>query len=174
MRIGRVNGVHGIRGEFKVFLYNQASDLVGRTVAARLISPTGQQRSVSITLRPGGGKRILASVPGLEDREQAALLDGWEVVVAAADLPPPEPGAWYHRDLLGLPVQTVSGRPLGRIVEIFDTAEVDVWLLRDGEIERALPVLARNLVQVRITSPELPGLVVVQDDAVDELPPLQA
>lgn len=169
-----MNGVHGIRGEFKVFLYNQASDLVGRAVAARLVSPAGQQRAVTLTLRPGGGKRILGSVPGLDDREQAASLDGWEVVVASADLPAPEPGAWYHRDLLGLPVQTLSGRALGRIVEIFDTAEVDVWLLRDGEVERVLPVLSRNLVQVRIASDQQPGLVVVQDDAVDDLPPLQA
>lgn len=174
MRIGKVNGVHGVRGEFKVFLYNPASALVGETVPARLISPQGKQRRVTLSLRPGSGKRVLGTIAEVVSREQALDLDGWEVVVAAADLPSPEPGAWYQRDLLGLPVRTASGRSLGRIVEIFDTAEVDVWLLRDGKTERVLPALARNLVEVRLSRPDAPGEVVVQDDAVDELPPLLA
>lgn len=169
VRLGTVSGVHGVRGEVKVFLYNPASDLVDQQRAITLVGPEGQRRQVKLLLRSGAGRRIIGAIDGLQDREQARALDGWELVVPPEALPAPEDGSWYHRDLLGLPVRTQGGRELGRIAEIHDTGEVDVWLLRGPEGERVLPVLKRHLVQVRAGKG---GEVVVTEDAVDERPPL--
>lgn len=169
VRLGTVSGVHGVRGEVKVFLYNPASDLVDRLARVTLVGPEGQRRNLSIALRSGAGQRILAEIEGVHDRDQARALEGWELVVPPAALPPPEAGSWYHRDLLGLPVRTQGGRELGRIAEIHDTGEVDVWLLRGPAGERVLPVLLRYLVQVRVGPG---GEVVVTEDAVDDQPPV--
>jgi 16S rRNA processing protein RimM len=169
VRLGSVSGVHGVRGEVKVFLYNPGSDLVDRLEQVTLVGPDGQRKVVAIGLRSGAGQRILAAIDGVSDREHARALEGWELVIAPADLPPAEQGSWYHRDLLGLPVRTVSGRELGRIAEIHDTGEVDVWLLRGPAGERVLPVLLRNLVLVRVGPG---GEVVVTEDAVDDQPPV--
>lgn len=169
VRLGTISGLHGVRGEVKVFLYNPASDLIDSLERVILVDPQGQRRAVSIRLRSGAGQRILGEIEGVHDREQARALEGYEVVIPPADLPPPEVGSWYHRDLMGLPVRTVSGRDLGRIAEIHDTGEVDVWLLRGPQGERVLPVLLRHLVKVRTGAD---GEVVVTEDAVDDRPPV--
>lgn len=174
VRLGYVSGVHGTRGEVKLFLYNPSSDLLGETVDLLLVPPDGERVGVRLHLRPGAGRRILGQIKGVSDREHARELQGWELVVPADALPEPDEGEWYHRDLVGLPVRTRSGRDLGRIHQIHATGEVDVWVLRGPGGERYLPALASNLVSVRTRAqagPDEAG-VVVTDDAVDEAPPL--
>lgn len=168
--IGRVKGLHGVHGEFKVWLFNPASGLVGGTFPAVLEGPDGRIRSVQLHLRPGAGKRILGSAPEVGDREEAARLDGWEIVVDRRVLPEPGEGEWYQHDLLGLPVRTESGQALGRIAEIHDTAEVDVWVLRGQGPERVLPALRRLLREVRLRQGDQPGEVVVADEVAELVP----
>lgn len=172
VRLGNVSGLHGIRGEVKLFLYNPASDLIGKDLDAILVGPTGERRPAHLHLRTGAGRRILAALDAATDRDQAAALMGFEVVLPASALPPAGPDAWYHRDLVGLPVRTVEGRSLGNIAEIYDTGEVDVWLLRVPDGDRVLPALRRNLVSVRLRQGDEPGEVVVTEDAVDDRPPV--
>ncbi len=176
VRLGHVSGLHGIQGEVKLFLYNPGSDLADDGARVQLVGPDGQRRTVDLRVRPGAGRRILARIAGVQDRDQARALHGWEIVVDRRQLPEPGPGEWYHRDLVGLPVRTVSGRELGAIREIHATGEVDVWVLRGPEGERVMPVLLDRIVQVR-TRPqtgddgqELDAAVIVTDDAVEQGP----
>lgn len=173
VRLGYVSGMHGTRGELKLFLYNPASELLGETMDLVLVGPEGQREAVAVHLRAGAGKRILGRIEGLDDREEARDRKGWELVVHESALPQPGPFEWYHRDLLGLPVRTAAGRPLGRIAEIHATGEVDVWMLRGEGPERCLPALRRHLLSVRTRAEAGEAAeVVVADDAVDLDPPL--
>lgn len=173
VRLGYVSGLHGTRGEVKLYLYNPASDLLGQAADLVLVPPQGERVAVRMHLRSGAGRRILGRIEGLEDREEARSLQGWELVLPASSLPPPAPGEWYHRDLLGLPVRTESGRELGRIAEIHGTGEVDIWVLRGAGGSRYLPALASKLVAVRTRAQAGQDAgVVVTDDAVDERPPI--
>ncbi|MCB9779172.1 MAG: 16S rRNA processing protein RimM [Alphaproteobacteria bacterium] len=172
VRLGYVSGVHGLRGEVKVFLYNEASDLLDRPGAVVLVGPDGTRRTVHLTLRDGAGRRILGRIEGVEDREAAHALMGHEFIVDETELPTLDEFTWYQRDLIGLPVETASGRPLGRIAEIHDAGEVDVWMLRGEGRERVLPALRAHILSVTLAADGAPGRVVVTDDAVDEQPPL--
>lgn len=172
VRLGYLSGVHGLRGEVKVFLYNEASDLLDRPGAVVLVGPDGDRRTVHLSLRPGAGRRILGTIDGVTSREGALALKDHELVVDRDELPELDAFTWYHRDLLGLPVRTASGRELGRIAEIHDTGDVDVWLLRGTGRQLVLPALRARILSVQPASDDAPGQVVVTDDAVDEQPPL--
>jgi 16S rRNA processing protein RimM len=106
-------------------LFNDGRDAV-------LVAPDGTRRHARVRARPGPGGRLVAALEGVGDRTAAEALRGFEVHVPASALPPLEEGTWYHRDLLGLPVRTDTGRELGRLVEIC-TGDQDVWVAeREG------------------------------------------
>lgn len=64
-----------------------------------------------------------AEVP---DRTAAEALRGAALTVPRAELPPLEDGEYYHADLIGLPVATPDGAPVGRIVAVENFGAGDV------------------------------------------------
>ena len=60
VRLGRVNGVFGVRGEVRLFLHNRETELfegVGCNVT--LVSPEGERQERLLKSRSGAGKRVL-------------------------------------------------------------------------------------------------------------------
>ena len=168
VRLGRVIGVFGLRGEVRLWLWNRESDLLwGGEFQAVLLSPSGQRRQVVMRLRPGAGKRVLAKVAGVEDRDVARTLVGWELLVRRDQLPEPEEGSWYVHDLLGCRVRTAAGRDLGELVEVHSGQSVDVWEMRGPSGTTFFPLLLENVVRVDVSSAReivLEDRGVVEDD----------
>lgn len=112
-----VAGAHGVGGEVKLKLF---TDDLGRYAAFN------------------GGALTLASVRGsiarfaeVRDRTTAEALRGTALTVPRADLPPLGEGEYYHADLIGLPVVTPAGEPVGIVAEVENFGAGDVI-----EIER--------------------------------------
>lgn len=164
VRLGYVNGLHGVHGEVKLYLYNPGSFLLEGPQTLVLVDPRGARYSRRVEARPGHGKRILARVEGIDSPEAAVAHQGWEIVVARAQLPKPSRGSWYVRDLVGLPVYSDDGLLLGALVDVHDTTGLDVWVVRQGQAERWVLALKDNIVSVT-----LGDRVVVRAAAVQEL-----
>jgi 16S rRNA processing protein RimM len=107
-----VTGAHGVTGEVRLKLF--ATDLSGYR------SFNGGSLTVK-SLRNGIAR--FAEVP---DRTAAERLRGTELTVPRSALPPLEEGEYYHVDLLGLPVVSTAGDPLGTVVAIDDFGAGDV------------------------------------------------
>lgn len=75
----------------------------------------------------------IARFAQVADRAAAEALRGTTLTVARADLPALAEGEYYHADLIGLPVVTRDGAPVGRIasVENFGAGDV-IEIERDG------------------------------------------
>jgi 16S rRNA processing protein RimM len=160
--MGRVDGVFGLQGEVRLYLYNPDTPVFQRPRDVAIVGSDGVRRAAWLTVRPGAGKRILGRIRGVETPEAAADWVGGDIFVPRAELPPLETDAWYHRDLIGVPVTTVSGRSLGVLTEISDHGEVDIWVCVGPDGERYVPALRANLVEVT------PGVrVVVRDDLAE-------
>lgn len=76
-------------------------------------------------------KHALLRFNHITDRDQAAALSGTIVRIAGDQLPPPEEGAFYYYQIIGLSVFDESGARLGKITDIVETGEVDVYVVRD-------------------------------------------
>jgi len=157
LRYGRVNGVFGLRGEVRLFLYNRESDLLagGREVT---LLHDGHRRVVRIKSRPGAGKRVLGRITGVDTPEDAHALIGAEILIPRASLPTLPEDTYYHHQLLGLPVHTASGELLGTIREIHSSGGVDLWLVRSADAEIYIPAIGEEIISVQ------PGIGVVVSD----------
>ncbi len=164
VRLGYINGLHGVSGEVKIYLYNPGSFLLQGPQQLILVDAAGVRLERRVEARPGTGKRILARIQGVDSPEAAVSCQGWELVIDRERLPKTGRGTWYVRDLIGLPVHTDAGRHIGALAEVHDTTGLDVWVVRDGTAERWVLALKEHVVSVT-----LGDKIVVTEGSVQEV-----
>ena len=114
-------GAHGVAGEVRLKVF--AEDL-----KAHKSFNHGALTVKSLRITPQGAIACFAEVA---DRTAAEGLRGTELTVSRTALPPLGEGEYYHADLIGLPVVSDAGDPLGTVVQVENFGAGDVL-----EIER--------------------------------------
>lgn len=125
--IGAIGGAHGVRGE--VWLKSFAAEPEDIASYGALESEDGDRRFEIKGLRRAGGK-LVARIRGVGDRDRAAALKGTALYVARARLPEPEPGTWYHADLIGLEAVGEDGAEFGTVIAVQDFGAGDLLEIR--------------------------------------------
>lgn len=142
--VGRIAGVHGIKGWVKVESFTEppAQLLKFSPWWLRLDS---QWRAFEPDQGRAHGKALVAHLAGCDDRDVAATLHGAEIAIWREQFPALPNGEYYRADLEGLNVVTGAGVALGRIERLFDTGANVVMVVR-GERERLIPFLRGDVV----------------------------
>lgn len=135
--VGRISGFYGLRGWVKVFSETEPRDNILTYNPWYLGVGHRPRRLAEGKLH---GKGLVARLEDCEGRDQAAALIGLEVKIRRDQLPRLGTDEFYWADLVGLSVETLEGRHLGRINRMFATAANDVVVV-NGERERLLPFL---------------------------------
>lgn len=135
--VGRISGFYGLRGWVKVFSETEPRDNILTYNPWYLGAEHRPRRLAEGKLH---GKGLVARLEDCEGRDQAAALIGLEVKIRRDQLPRLGTDEFYWADLVGLSVETLEGRHLGRINRMFATAANDVVVV-NGERERLLPFL---------------------------------
>lgn len=143
--LGKIVGLHGVRGELKLESYTEPRTQIFRYQPWRMRSASGESTLEGCRGR-AQGKGIVAELPGVTDRDAAAALVGSEIWVARSALPPPAPGEYYWSDLEGLEVSTVEGVALGTVSHLLATGANDVLVVRHADRERLIPFLVGQFV----------------------------
>ena len=143
--LGRIHGAFGVRGEVKLESFTDPARGILRYQPWTLRGPKGE-REVSGARGRETAKGIVATLPGVDDRDAADALRGTEVWVPRSALPPPAPGEYYWVDLEGLRVVNVDGTDFGTVSHLFSTGPNDVLVVR-GERERLIPFLEPDYVR---------------------------
>jgi 16S rRNA processing protein RimM len=144
--LGRIVGLFGVDGWLKVESYTEPRTRIFKYRPWLLRSAAGE-RELDGAKGRAQGKGIVASLPGIADRDAAAALVGTEIWIPRSALPKPKPGEYYWADLEGLDVVTIDGRPLGTVSHLFATGANDVLVVRDGDRERMIPFVPGQFVQ---------------------------
>ncbi len=147
LAVGRVIGVHGVRGEIKV---KQLTDFPERFARGALLFVEGEtsQREV-VSARPHKGA-LLVKLSGLEDRNAAEILRGKYLFIAREDAMPLGEDEYYEDELVGLTVETMEGELLGELVEIMWTGANEVYIVRGPQGETLLPAIADVVQEVDV------------------------
>jgi len=148
--LGRVAGVHGVRGGIKVWsltrpvenLFDYRSWWIthGAGFEAKVLESHVQNRTLVAYISGADGQPIT-------DRDIAAGLMGAEIQVDRAAMPKLPKGQHYWIDLIGVKVESTLGVVLGQITDMTSNGAQDVMVLRDGEKERLIPFVKEHIVK---------------------------
>jgi len=140
LELGVVARAHGLHGAVKVQLHNPASTALEGMKQILLADGAGE-RLLGIRVLGNSGGSVVLEVEGVADRDAAEALRGARLLIDREALPALEEGEYYWQDLLGCQVEREDGRALGEVAEVFSAGASDVLVVRDGEVERLVPLV---------------------------------
>jgi 16S rRNA processing protein RimM len=141
--LGYVAAAHGIHGWVRIHSLTEPREAIFE-YQPWLLGESLQE----VRLRQGRkhGKRLLAQLEGVDDREQSEALAHRPIAVYRDQFPDLPADEYYWSDLLGLSVKLADGRELGQIESMLATGANDVMVVR-GERERLIPFVAGQYVK---------------------------
>ncbi|MGB3461047.1 MAG: ribosome maturation factor RimM [Rhodanobacter lindaniclasticus] len=145
--IGRIVGLYGVQGWLKIESFAEPRMRIFDYQPWLLGAAPGTEMQVSGVKGRPQGKGMVAQLPSVDDRDQAAALIGLDIHVAREQLPAPAKDEYYWVDLEGLEVVTTDNVELGRVSHLFATGANDVVVVRDGTRERLIPFVQGSYVR---------------------------
>jgi 16S rRNA processing protein RimM len=149
LKLGRISGVHGVKGWVKVHSYTQPVEKIVLYQPWR-IELSGQVFELEAVDSKFSGKILLVALAGITDRDQALSLVRHDIWVSAQQLPALGIGEYYWYQLEGLAVVSLyqgGHYKFGRVEKILETGANDVLVVKgdqrnslDGK-ERLIPYL---------------------------------
>ena len=143
--LGKIVGLFGVDGWVKVESYTEPRAQIFK-YRPWLLKQAGGEAEVDGVHGRAQGKGLVATLPGVADRDAAADLIGAEIWVRRSALPRARRGEYYWADLEGADVVTTEGMVLGKVSHLFATGANDVMVVRDGERERMIPFVLKKFV----------------------------
>ncbi|TAL74628.1 MAG: ribosome maturation factor RimM [Rhodanobacter sp.] len=145
--LGRIVGLHGVQGWVKLESWTEPrTQIFGYRPWLLGKAPDAVTEIDGASGHPQG-KGLVAHLPGVDDRDAAALLVGSDIFIAREQLPVAGKDEFYWVDLEGLEVVTTQGVALGRVSHLFATGANDVVVVRDGTRERLIPFIQGSVVR---------------------------
>ncbi|WP_396587310.1 ribosome maturation factor RimM [Bermanella sp. R86510] len=142
--IGKISGVHGIKGWVKVYSYTEPKENVF-SYGEWFLVKEGQVKPAKVREWRTQGKGLVAALDQCNDRNQAhEQYAQWDIVISKDVLPALGEGEFYYHQLENLLVVTTDDTVLGRVDYLFNTGNNDVMIVKavkesiDGR-ERWLP-----------------------------------
>lgn len=143
VKVGKISGVHGLKGDVKVTSYSDASDLAGifnesNLLDVFLVPPSsktgGAEKSVKVDSFKGHQSVLLVKFSGVSNRNDSEALKGYELEVFRDDLPKLGDGEFYLFDIIGLEVKDDSGVKIGVLKDVINAGAGDVYII-DRELD---------------------------------------
>jgi 16S rRNA processing protein RimM len=145
LELGKISGVFGVQGWVKVFAWTDPREGI-LEYGPWLVHHHGQWREMQVEAGQRQGKMIIAKLAGIDDRDQAMLLNGAVIAVPADQLKKLQQDQYYWRELEGLQVVNTAGVGLGRVDHMMETGANDVLVVQ-GDRERLIPYTPGHAVQ---------------------------
>ena len=139
-----VAGAHGIGGEVRLKLFCESVASLKRHATLQV-----GDRALALKGIRAGGPGAIARFEGIEGRDAAEALRGTLVRVPRETLPPLEPGEYYHADLIGLPCESATGEPLGRVAAVENYGAGDLLEIEKPNGKRALIPFREGIADLR-------------------------
>src|SRR5581483_3063845 len=164
VRIGRIAGIHGLRGALRFRPDNPQTDSLSHLDSLAIQIGAELRGFRLLDAVPAGHGTIKIHLEGVSDPNAAEALKGGTVMVRREDLPPPGPRQFYYFQALGCEVVLTDGRSIGTVAEMFSNGANDVMVVRDGAREILVPVIEDLLRSLdfdarRIVVEPVPGLL---------------
>lgn len=118
--LAAVTGAHGVAGEVRLKLLGEGIDALRQHASFNDGSLTLKK------LRSDNKGGAIARFAEVQGRTAAEKLRGTVLSVPREELPALAEDEYYHADLIGLPVITDTGKPLGTLTEVHNFGATDI------------------------------------------------
>lgn len=131
IEIGRILNTHGVYGEVKLEAW---ADSPEELIRLKTLWIDGEPYRLQARQH---GKFVLAKLGGIDTVEAAMTLKGKVVWALREDLHLPE-GSFFLQDLIGLPVVTEEGEPIGTLSDVLQYPAGRLFVVQ-GDTEHLIP-----------------------------------
>jgi 16S rRNA processing protein RimM len=176
MAVGKLVAAQGLQGELRVLPMSDFPQRFTRPGRRWLQGRSPQQQPREVELLRGrqlpGKELFVVQLAGVDSREAAEALVGQELLVAADDRPPLQPGEFHLLDLVGLEARLLEsdgspGELIGRVRDLLHAGNDLLEIERPGEpaqapllipfVQAIVPVVQLKEGWIGLTPP--PGLL---------------
>ena len=163
--VGKIFSVHGVRGEVKVFSFTDPIENLLQYTSWTL-RREGVTKQVELVSGRSTQKDLVAKLKGLDDRDEARLLSGYEICISRSLLPDLAEDDYYWYQLQGLKVIDLQEQLLGTVDHLLETGANDVMVVKpcEGSLddrERLLPYTEQCVLAIDLEA----GVMRVEWDA---------
>jgi len=146
--IGKVVGVHGIKGtnKFKSYAESLSVFVPGRSILVR--DNRSREKRVAIDWVKPHTRTPLIAFKGVTEHDEAEALIGADMFIPETELPALDEDTYYWFELIGLEVYTTEEDYLGRITSIFETGSNDVYVVKDKKREVLIPAIESVVIDI--------------------------
>lgn len=150
--VGKIIGVHGIRGNLKLYPYVDSLSIFKSGHRVVLREPNGREESYAVKGGQPYKNIVRLFLSGIDNRNTAENLIGSEVWMDKSILPGLEPDEYYWSDIIGLDVFQTDDFYLGKVASILPTGSNDVYVVRhpDSGQEILIPALQTVVMEMDI------------------------
>jgi 16S rRNA processing protein RimM len=131
---------HGVRGETKLRVFNDESELLLELDEVLLRLPSGEEHEVSIDAARRIPDGILVKFYSVDDRERAESIRNAELCARRSHFPELEAGEFYACDVVGAAAY-VGAEKVGIIDDYRSYPSVDIFVLRTETCLYEVPVV---------------------------------
>lgn len=137
VELGRIGAPFGLAGWVHVSSYTEPVEALLEYREWVLRPERGERTRYRVADGHVQGERLVVQLEGIEGRDGATLLTGAWVEVERAELPPTGDREYYRADLIGLEVENLEGKVLGRVAYFIDAPAGAVMVVEDREGDSA-------------------------------------
>ena len=141
--LGRLVAPYGVKGWLHLHPFGDDPDAWGR-MADWWLSRDSEGNDWHVVhpeaVRQHGDGWVV-KLMGMEDRAAAENLTGMYIAAPRESLPATGSEEYYWADLIGLEVINQQGEVLGKVESLLETGANDVFVVREGKVQRLLPFI---------------------------------
>ena len=157
--VGKIFSVHGVRGEVKVYSFTDPIDNL-LEFPNWTLRREGVVKQVELVSGRSTQKDLVAKLKGLDDRDEARLLSGYEICISRSLLPNLTDGDYYWYQLVGLSVINQDGHLFGKVDHLLETGANDVMVVKPcagslDDRERLLPYTGQCVLAIDLAAGEM-------------------
>ncbi|MBF8779849.1 ribosome maturation factor RimM [Pseudomonas fulva] len=154
--VGKIFSVHGVRGEVKVYSFTDPIENL-LDYPRWTLRHEGVVKQVELVNGRPSQKGLVVKLKGLDDRDEARLLSGYDICVKRSLLPNLTDGEYYWYQLVGLQVVNQDEQLFGKVDHLLETGANDVLVVRPcagslDDRERLLPYTEQCVLDIDLAT----------------------
>jgi 16S rRNA processing protein RimM len=158
LELGRIGSPYGIKGWVHVQSFTDPPERLLKYREWLMGLANADPAPVRVVEGRAQGSGVVARLEGIENRDQAARLQGAVIRIPRSAMPKLRKREFYQADLVGLAVTNLEGAALGAVTHFVETAGGSVMVVRNAAgLEHWVPATRAHLSKVDLSA----GQVVV-------------